>query len=178
MWHVSSTLPYSPSKQGHQFSSIRGFVAKSPVDLHKVCVLQLSTDGLQLVVRLVNNLGLYFRQGFGGVIPLSDSLPDSNQSGLCFPSSTSSTFFFFSPIPLIPSKAPYPHLNMRSFSWSTYMTVSKNREVGDARISLSYPLNPPSIWKVHSVGLRQCVGDYIHVKKYKDGVDPRKISNF
>lgn len=93
MWHVCSTLPYSPSRQGHQFSGIRGFKTKSPVDLHKVCVLQLSTDGLQLVVRLVNNLGLYFRQGFGGVIPFSDSLPDSNQSGLCFPSSTSSTIF-------------------------------------------------------------------------------------
>lgn len=122
MWHVSSSLPYSPSKQGHQFSGVRGFVAKSPVDLHKVCVLQLSTDGLQLVVRLVNNLGLYFRQGFGGVIPLSDSLPDSNQSGLCFPSSTSSTIFLSLPIPLIPSKAPYPHLNMRSFSGSAHVT--------------------------------------------------------
>lgn len=94
MWHVSSTLPNSPSKQGHQFSGVRGFVVKSPVDLHKVCVLQLSTDGLQLVVRLVNNLGLYFRQGFGGVIRLFDSLPDSNQSMLCFPSSASSTHFF------------------------------------------------------------------------------------
>lgn len=91
----------SPSRQGHQFSGVRGFVAKSPVDLHKVCVLQLSTDGLQLVVRLVNNLGLYFRQGFGGVIPLSDSLPEPNQSGLCFSSSTSSTFFFIS-LPSIP----------------------------------------------------------------------------
>lgn len=93
-WHVSSTLPYSPSKQRHQFSGVRSFAAKSPVDLHKVCVLQLSTDGLQLVVRLVNNSGLYFRQGFGRVIPLSDSLPDSDQSGLCFPSSTSSLIFF------------------------------------------------------------------------------------
>lgn len=58
-------------------------MAKSPVDLHKVCILQLSTDGLQLVVRLVNNLGLYFRRGFGGVIPLSESLPDSDQSEPC-----------------------------------------------------------------------------------------------
>lgn len=65
----TSALPNSPSKQGHQFSGVRGFVVKSPVELHKVCVLQLSTDGLQLVVRLVNNLGLYFHQGFGGVNP-------------------------------------------------------------------------------------------------------------
>lgn len=70
-------------------------MAKSPVDLHKVCILQLSTDGLQLVVRLVNNLGLYFCRGFGGVIPLSESLPDSDQSEPCF---------FF------PSTSSYPSL--------------------------------------------------------------------
>lgn len=144
MWHVLSTLPYSPSKQGHQFSGVRGFVVKSPVDLHKVCVLQLSTDGLQLVVRLVNNLGLYFRQGFGRVIPLSDSLPDSNESGLCFPSSTSPTVFSSPPIPLIPSKAPYPLLNIRSCRGRTHTTLlSKKRDVGDARISLNYPLKSP-----------------------------------
>lgn len=54
-------------------------MSKSPLDLHKVCVLQLSTDCLQLVVKLVNNFGPYFRKGFGGLIPISDSLPDLNE---------------------------------------------------------------------------------------------------
>lgn len=119
--HVTSfeQPPYSPSKQRHQFSGVRGFVAKSPVDLHKVCVLQLSADGLQLVVRLVNNLGRCFRQGFCGVIPLPDSLPDLNQFRLCFPCSISSISFLSSHPSLILSKAPYLHLNMLSFSTHT-----------------------------------------------------------
>lgn len=70
------------SKQRHQFSGIRGFVDKSLVDLYEVYVLHLSTDGLKLVVRLVNNLGLYFCQGFGVLICLSDSLLDFCQSKL------------------------------------------------------------------------------------------------
>lgn len=95
-----------PSKQRHQFSGIRSFGVKSLVDLYEVCVLQLSTDGLQLAVRLVNNSGLYFRQGFGLLIPLSDSWPDLYQTKLSilhffshfvllvFPSSISLSFWF------------------------------------------------------------------------------------
>ena len=60
---VSKAPSLSVQEQGHQFKRVRGFMAKSPVDLHKVCVLQLSTDGLQLVVRLVNKQGTLFLPG-------------------------------------------------------------------------------------------------------------------
>lgn len=49
------------------------------------------------------------------------------------------------------------------------MTVSKNRDVGEARISLSYPSNPPFNLK-RSADWKQCLWDY--EQKYRDSVDP------